>query len=83
MAPGVLTEAAAARACRTMSPSWASATLHYAARTVPSLSTVSINGMAIGRLAAQRLPDRFNGVVCFVSKRVTDMGFALLQRGST
>lgn len=57
--------------------------LNYSAHTVPSLSTVSIDGAAIGRLAAQRLLDRFNGVVVPASLRVTDTGFQLLQRGST
>ena len=57
--------------------------LHYAAHTVPPLSTVSIDGAAIGRLAAQRLLDRFNGINLPASKRVTDTGFVLLHRGST
>ena len=57
--------------------------LHYAAHTVPPLSTVSIDGAAIGRLAAQRLLDRFNHVAMPAAMRVTDTGFQLLQRGST
>ena len=57
--------------------------LHYAAHTVPPLSTVSIDGTAIGRLAAQRLLDRFQHVLMPASDRVTDTGFALLHRSST
>ena len=57
--------------------------LNYAAHTVPPLSTVSIDGAAIGRIAAQRLLDRFNGVQMPATERVTDTGFTLLPRGST
>jgi len=57
--------------------------LNYAAHTVPPLSTVRVDGAAIGKLAAQRLLDRMNGAPASESTRITDTGFQLIQRGST
>jgi LacI family transcriptional regulator, gluconate utilization system Gnt-I transcriptional repressor len=54
--------------------------LDFAAHTYPALSTVRIDGTAIGRQAAQFVIDRAAGRE--ISKRVIDIGFKLIARAS-
>jgi LacI family gluconate utilization system Gnt-I transcriptional repressor len=53
----------------------------FAAHTSPSLSTIAIEKAAIGRLAAQALLARIQGNE--VPERIVDVGFRLIERGST
>ncbi len=53
----------------------------FAAHLDPSLTTVRIDGPAIGRIAAQKILKRCNGED--VEEAVTDVGFAIMERGST
>ena len=50
----------------------------FAADMAPALSTVHINGVEIGRLAAQSLIDRAEGRE--VAQRVVDVGFSIVER---
>ena len=54
--------------------------LDFAAHTYPALSTVRIDGTAIGRQAARFVIDRAAGVP--VPQRVVDIGFKLIARAS-
>ena len=53
----------------------------FAADMVPALSTVHIDGEAIGRRAAQFIVDRAEGRE--VAQRVVDIGFDIVERQST
>jgi LacI family gluconate utilization system Gnt-I transcriptional repressor len=53
----------------------------FAADTEPPLTTVQIDGAAIGRLAAQQILERCRGQV--VEQRVIDVGFRIVERQST
>ena len=53
----------------------------FAADLAPSLTTVQIQGAAIGRPAARFIVDRAEGRP--VEARVVDLGFAISERGST
>jgi len=53
----------------------------FAAHTVPSLTTVQVDGAAIGRRAAQLILDRCQGKA--VVQRVIDIGFRIVERQST
>lgn len=55
--------------------------LEFAAGVLPALSTVRIDGTRIGRLAAAMIIDRAEGRR--VAEPVVDVGFTLLQRGTT
>jgi len=55
--------------------------LEFAADVHPALTTVQINGAAIGRQAARFLLDRIEGRP--VAARVVDIGFSIVERGST
>ena len=55
--------------------------LAFAADVNPALTTVQINGAAIGRQAAQFLLDRLEGRA--VAQRVVDIGFSIVERGSS
>ncbi|MDP2074437.1 MAG: LacI family DNA-binding transcriptional regulator [Hydrogenophaga sp.] len=50
----------------------------FAADMAPALSTVHINGVDIGRLAARHLIDRAEGRE--VAQRVVDVGFSIVER---
>ncbi len=50
----------------------------FAADMAPALSTVHINGVEIGRLAARSLIDRAEGRE--VAQRVVDVGFSIGER---
>jgi LacI family gluconate utilization system Gnt-I transcriptional repressor len=54
--------------------------LEFAADLHPALTTVRIDGMAIGRQAAQFIVDRADGRV--VDRRVIDLGFSIVERAS-
>jgi LacI family transcriptional regulator, gluconate utilization system Gnt-I transcriptional repressor len=54
--------------------------LEFAADVLPSLTTVRINGTAIGRHAAQFIVDRAEGRA--VKERVVDIGFEIIGRDS-
>ena len=54
--------------------------LEYAADLHPALTTVRIDGMAIGRQAAQFIVDRAEGRK--VDVRVVDVGFSIVDRQS-
>ncbi len=54
--------------------------LGFAADTLPSLTTVRINGAAIGEQAARFIVDRIEGRP--VGPRVVDIGFSIAQRDS-
>jgi LacI family gluconate utilization system Gnt-I transcriptional repressor len=54
--------------------------LEYAADLHPALTTVRIDGLAIGRQAAQFIVDRAEGRG--VDKRVVDVGFSIVERES-
>ncbi len=55
--------------------------LEFAADLHPALTTVHINGAAIGRQAAQFIVDRAEGRS--VDQRVIDIGFSIIDRHST
>ena len=55
--------------------------LGFAAHTHPALSTVHIDGTAIGRQAARFILDRVDGVD--TGPKVRDIGFSLVKRAST
>ncbi|MDB5847139.1 MAG: GntR family transcriptional regulator, partial [Rhodoferax sp.] len=54
--------------------------LGFAAHTHPALSTVHIDGTAIGRQAARFILDRVDGVD--TGPRIRDIGFSLINRAS-
>ena len=54
--------------------------LNFAADTLPPLTTVRVNGTAIGQMAARCIIERAQGRP--VEQRVTDVGFALVKRES-
>ena len=54
--------------------------LNFAADTVPPLTTVSVDGSAIGRLAARCIIDRVQGRS--VAEPVVDVGFSIVERAS-
>lgn len=54
--------------------------LNFAADTVPALTTVRVNGTAIGQIAARCIIDRAHGRPA--AERVTDVGFSIVQRES-
>jgi len=54
--------------------------LNFAAATVPPLTTVSVDGSAIGRLAARCIIDRAQGRS--VAEPVVDVGFSIVERAS-
>jgi LacI family gluconate utilization system Gnt-I transcriptional repressor len=54
--------------------------LNFATDVSPTLSTVRIDGEAIGRQAARFIIDRIDGKT--VSTRVVDVGFSIVTRGS-
>jgi LacI family gluconate utilization system Gnt-I transcriptional repressor len=53
----------------------------YVADMVPSLTTVSVNGAQVGAQAARQLIQRAEGGE--VLARVTDVGFAIVERDTT
>ena len=53
----------------------------FAAHMAPSLTTVHVDGAAIGRIAAQLIIERCSGRV--VNPRVVDVGFRIVERQST
>jgi LacI family transcriptional regulator, gluconate utilization system Gnt-I transcriptional repressor len=53
----------------------------FGADIEPALSTVRINGSSIGRMAAQYLIDRAEGRT--VVRPIVDVGFSIVERGST
>jgi LacI family transcriptional regulator, gluconate utilization system Gnt-I transcriptional repressor len=53
----------------------------FGADIEPALSTVRINGADIGRMAAQYLMDRAEGRA--VDRPIVDVGFSIVERGST
>jgi LacI family transcriptional regulator, gluconate utilization system Gnt-I transcriptional repressor len=53
----------------------------FGADIEPALSTVRINGSSIGRMAAQYLMDRAEGRT--VDRPIVDVGFSIVERGST
>lgn len=53
----------------------------FAAHAEPSLTTVQVDGAAIGKLAAQMIIDRCLGQP--VERRVVDVGFRIVERKST
>ncbi len=55
--------------------------LEFASALEPALSTVQINGAAIGRRAAQFIADRAEGIE--VEQRIVDIGFAVVERQSS
>jgi len=82
LAHGVLTEAAA----RGIAVPAAMAVmgfgdLPFAASTMPELSTVRIDRVGIGRQAAELLLSRMAGIQ--PTSRIVDVGFELIERGST
>ena len=80
LALGVVTEAhARASRCRLRSPWWGMA-IPIRADTVPALTTVRVDGTAIGELAARRIIDRADGREGIPP--VTDVGFSLIRRES-
>jgi len=52
--------------------------LDFAADLHPALTTVRVDGMAIGRQAAQFIVDRAEGRE--VAERVVDIGFSIVER---
>ena len=54
--------------------------LAFAQHTHPAITTVRIDGTAIGRQAARFIVDRANGVA--VAQKVIDLGFSLIERDS-
>jgi LacI family gluconate utilization system Gnt-I transcriptional repressor len=55
---------------------------HIAAHTFPALSSVRVDGTAIGTVAAQALLERIEGIEPAATK-IIDTGFELIQRAST
>jgi len=55
--------------------------LEFAADLHPALTTVRIDGMAIGRQAAQFIVDRAEGRA--VEQRIVDIGFSIVERQTT
>lgn len=55
--------------------------IEFAADLQPALTSVRIDGLAIGRQAAQFIVDRAEGRK--VEKRVIDIGFSIIERAST
>ena len=55
--------------------------LEFSADLHPALTTVRIDGTAIGRQAAQFIVDRAEGRE--IAQRVVDMGFSIVERDST
>jgi LacI family gluconate utilization system Gnt-I transcriptional repressor len=53
----------------------------FAAHTHPSLTTVHVDGAAIGRIAAQLIVDRCRGVA--IERPIVDVGFRIVERDST
>lgn len=53
----------------------------YAADTVPSLTSVRVNGRDIGTMAAGFLIQRAEGVE--IDPRIVDIGFSIIERGTT
>jgi LacI family gluconate utilization system Gnt-I transcriptional repressor len=53
----------------------------FAAHTTPSLTTVQVDGAAIGRLSAQLIVDRCHGRAA--AQAVVDLGFRIVERQST
>ena len=53
----------------------------FAAHTFPSLTTVHVDGAAIGRIAARLIVDRCQGVQ--VTEPIVDVGFRIIERRST
>jgi len=53
----------------------------FAAHLEPGLTTVRIDGAAIGRLAAQQILARCRGQA--VDERIVDVGFRIVERQST
>ena len=53
----------------------------FAAHTFPSLTTVHVDGAAIGRLAARLIVDRCQGTQ--VGEPIVDVGFRIIERRST
>lgn len=53
----------------------------FAAHTHPPITTVHVDGAAIGRLAAQRVIDRCQGVA--IDQAIVDVGFRIVERRST
>ena len=53
----------------------------FSAHTVPSISTVHVDGPEIGRMAARLIIDRCRGEA--VSQPVVDVGFRLIERQTT
>lgn len=53
----------------------------FAAHIEPSLTTVHVDGAAIGQLAARLIVDRCRGQG--IERRVTDVGFCIVERQST
>jgi LacI family transcriptional regulator, gluconate utilization system Gnt-I transcriptional repressor len=56
--------------------------LNFAAHTFPPMSSVKVDGVAIGALAAQAILERLGAAPGRMPK-VTDTGFQLIERGST
>jgi LacI family transcriptional regulator, gluconate utilization system Gnt-I transcriptional repressor len=54
--------------------------LNFAADTVPALTSVSVDGPAIGRLAARCIIDRAQGLS--VAEPIVDVGFSIVERAS-
>jgi LacI family gluconate utilization system Gnt-I transcriptional repressor len=55
--------------------------LEFSRRTVPELSTVRIDREAIGRRAAELILARIEGAE--IETRVIDVGFEVVERGTT
>ena len=55
--------------------------LDFAAHMEPALTTVQINGAAIGKLAAQFIIDRAEGRK--IAQRSIDIGFTIIDRKTT
>lgn len=53
----------------------------FAVHMFPSITTVHVDGPDIGRRAAQMIVDRCEGRP--IARRIVDMGFSLIERGST
>lgn len=53
----------------------------FAAHTFPSLTTVHVDGAAIGRIAARLIVDRCRGIA--VDEPIVDVGFRIIERRST
>ena len=53
----------------------------FAAHMQPSLTTVQVDGAAIGRIAAQLIIDRCRGEA--IAQPIVDVGFRIVERQST